>query len=281
MKEFLKKIDIRNLIRYVVILIALIVFGYSAYQLVLTHLQDAEGEAVISGVSDLFTKEYETDESGERVTDEAGEPVVIEGTGDGASFHWDYDLLLTYNSSALGYIRQENGEYIDYPILQHTDNQYYLNHLPDHTYNRIGSIYVDYRIGEGLNAKNPIVYGHRMGAPTGNNMFGSLVWYINKTGYEQQHPDMDVYIGYKHYKYYVFACYETPAVGSDTYRYSFSSDEEFLKYVEECKAKSIKEFPLAGEITADDYILTLSTCTVDDKSERTIIQLVRREEIED
>ena len=60
---------------------------------------------------------------------------------------------------------------ISYPIMQHSDNDYYLHRLPDGTYNFGGSLFL-------LNHNNPMftdqssfVYGHNM---NNGSMFGSL-----------------------------------------------------------------------------------------------------------
>lgn len=273
------KITKQKIIRYVVMLIALSVFSYSAYQLTLIYLDSKASKDVYSEISDMFMKQPES--NGETQTNSEGEPVTLNNSSMGAVFVWDYDLMLSYNNEAKGYIRQKNGEYIDNPIMQHADNEYYLDHLPDNSYNKSGSIFIDYRIEEGLEAKNCIVYGHRMGSRTDFNIFGSLIWYISKSGYAKDNPDMDIYIGYDHYKYYVFAAYETSSLGSDTYQYQFSDDEAFLDYIAKCREKSTYDFPSAGEITAEDTIITLSTCTINDENKRSIVQLVRREKIDD
>lgn len=272
----------QTIARYFVMLVALCIFGYAAYQLTLIYLDSSESKNINDDISNMFmVEEVETKENGEPETNSEGEKITMSNSSSGAKFVWDFELLLSYNNEAKGYIRQEDGEYIDNPILQHKDNEYYLNHLPNNTYNSSGSIFVDYRIEEGLEAKNPIVYGHRMGGRTNYNIFGSLIWYIRKDGYAEAHPTMDIYIGDKHYVYYVFACYETESEGSDTYQYAFSSDESFMEYVNKCLEKSVHKFPKAGEITPTDKIITLSTCTLDDKSKRTIVQLVQREEVKE
>ena len=75
----------------------------------------------------------------------------------------------------------------------------------------------------------------------------------------------------KHYKYYVFAAYKTEAEGGWTYTYSFEDDAAFVNYVNECKARSKYVFDQAGEITAEDKIITLSTCT-GNESTRYVVQ---------
>lgn len=251
---------------------------YSSYRLTLIYIESKESMGVYDEVKNMFMTD---DGNGEVQTDEKG--MTIANSSSGGKFTWDYEKMLAYNQEALGYIRQDNGDYIDNPILQHSDNDYYLNHLADNQVSSVGSIFVDYRIEEGLEARNAIIYGHNMGRRVNNIMFGSLNWYHycdSDPEYYKNHPTFDVYVGYKHYKYYIFATYKTQASGSDTYTYSFESDEAFLSYIEQCKKKSKHTYELAGEITAQDKIITLSTCTASDE-ERMIVQAVRREQIDD
>ncbi|MDE7307574.1 MAG: class B sortase [Lachnospiraceae bacterium] len=268
----------QKVIRYAVMIVALGVFMYSAYRLTLIYIESKESMEVFDEVKNMFISDEPVNEE---ITDEQG--VVISNNSGGSQFVWDYEKMLSYNSDAVGYIRQDNGDYIDNPILQHSDNDYYLNHLPNNQVSSVGSIFVDYRITEGLEARNCIIYGHNMGKRVNNIMFGSLNWYYycdDDPDYYKNHPTLDVYVGYRHYKYYIFAAYKTEAEGGWTYTYSFESDETFQKYVNDCKERSIHNFPEAGEITAEDKIITLSTCCETDEK-RMIVQAVRREEIND
>lgn len=268
----------QKIIRYAVMIVALGVFMYSAYQLTLIYIESKESMEIFDEVKNMFISDEPV---GEEVTDEQG--VTISNNNSGGQFVWDYEKMLSYNQEAVGYIRQDNGDYIDNPILQHSDNDYYLDHLPNNQVSSVGSIFVDYRIAEGLEARNCIIYGHNMGKRVNNIMFGSLNWYYycdDDADYYKKHPTFDVYVGYKHYKYYIFAAYKTEAEGGWTYTYSFESDETFQKYVNDCKERSIHNFPEAGEITPEDKIITLSTCC-ETEEKRMIVQAVRREEIND
>ena len=268
----------QKIIRYAVMIVALGVFMYSAYRLTLIYIESKESMEVFDEVKNMFISDEPVNEE---MTDEQG--VVISNNTGGSQFIWDYEKMISYNSDAVGYIRQDNGDYIDNPILQHSDNDYYLNHLPNNQVSSVGSIFVDYRITEGLEARNCIIYGHNMGKRVNNIMFGSLNWYYycdDDPEYYKNHPTLDVYVGYKHYKYYIFAAYKTEAEGGWTYTYSFENDETFQKYVNDCKERSIHNFTEAGEITAEDKIITLSTCCETDEK-RMIVQAVRREEIND
>lgn len=280
-KKKFNKLVIYDVARYIIMAIALVVFGYASYELTLIYVESAEGEEAKDEAADMFLVDYESLlEDYEPATDEQGE-IIMENQGDGKLFVFDYEKMLQYNSEAKGYIRQDNGEYIDNPILQHSDNDYYLHHLANHTKSTLGAIFIDAYIEEGLEARNCIIYGHNIGRRAGNLMFGSLNWYYNKTGYYEEHPTFDIWIENRRYRYYVFSVYKTTAVASETYTYDFESDEDFLEYVENCKKKSKYKFKQAPEITADSKIITLSTCTNTESDKyRMIIQLVRGERLD-
>ena len=225
--------------------IALGVFVYSAYRLTLIYIESKDSLEVYDEVKNMFLS---GEAGGEAETDEKG--MTISNSNNGGKFVWDYDKMLAYNPEAVGYIRQDNGEYIDNPILLHSDNEYYLNHLANNQVSSVGSIFVDYRITEGLEARNAIIYGHNMGKRVNNIMFGSLNWYYycdSDPEYYKNHPTFDVYVGYKHYKYYVFAVYKTEAEGGWTYTYSFENDEAFLTDLKQY----IKNYPQRIKYTCE------------------------------
>lgn len=279
-KNVKRKIIIYDIVRYAVMLIALVVFGYAAYELTLIYVESREGEDIKNEASEMFLVDID-DLQGDYVpvTGSEGETIDLKNTGDGKLFVFDFQKMLEYNSDAKGYIRQDNGEYIDNPILQHSDNEYYLEHLANHRRSTLGAIFIDYRIEEGLEARNCIIYGHNMGQRVDHIMFGSLNWYYSQTGYYEEHPTFDIWVGDRHYRYYVFAIYKTEATGSPVYTYAFNSDEEFMAYVQDCKNRSKYKFTQAPEITANSKIITLSTCTNADEL-RMIVQLVRGEELD-
>lgn len=274
------KISLYNIVRYIVMLFALVVFGYASYELTLIYVESKEAGDIKSEASDMFLVDIDSlIQNSEPVTNASGETIDLVNQGDGKIFVFDYAKMLEYNSHSKGYIRQDNGEYIDNPILQAGDNDYYLEHLANHRKSTIGSIFIDCNIADGLEAKNCIIYGHNIGDRAGRIMFGSLNWYWNTTGYYKEHPTFDIWVGDTHYRYYVFAIYKTEAAGSPVYTYAFNSDEEFMAYVNECKSRSKYTFSEAPEITKDSKIITLSTCTHTDEM-RMIVQLVRGEEID-
>lgn len=266
-----KKITVPDVIRRIVMICALCVFTYSSYELTNVYLDYKDGDEDYEDLNSLFEV---PDISGETETQvDADGNIIIANNNKGAEWVWDYDGMLAINPDSKGWISQ--GNQISYPILQGNDNDYYLGHTAYYSENKNGSIFIDYRIPEGLEARNCIIYGHDM---LNNSMFGSLIQYSSKSYYEQN-KTFDVYIAYKHYKYYVFAAYETDSVG-DTYTYEFPTDEDFQNYIDTAWARRLYETDVQG-VGLEDHIITLSTCTRHNDDKRFIVQMVRGEEVTD
>lgn len=283
--EFIRQDDktfkdfLYDLFRKVVMLGALCVFGYACYELTLVYIDTDISTENKDEVSGMFLVDNDEVGGGD-VYNSEGETIELDNSSDGQSFVWDYDKMLEYNADAKGYIRQGNGEYIDYPILQSSDNDYYLNRLPDHTWSYVGSIFIDYRIKDALESKYCIIYGHYIGKRANNIMFGSLNWYWDRDYYHLEHPTFDIYVEDKHYKYYVFSILKVPSSGDRVYNPEFESDEEWFEYINMQRGFSKYEFPEAPELTMDSKVVVLSTCTTDENI-RLVMFLVRGEEILD
>lgn len=259
-------------IRRMIMIVALFAFSYVAYELTCIYLDYEDADKAYADVNQMNATV--NDNAEEQIYDDDGN-VVIQNKNEAEKWEWDYDSYLRFNSDTKGFIMCE-GTPIQYPIMQGKDNDYYLTHLANNIQSKNGSIYIDYKIDLGLDARNCVVYGHNM---LDDSMFGTLQNYSDE-GYCEKYPYMDVYVGYKHYRYYVFATYSTP-INSDTYTIRFKDDKAFEDYIKLSKGKSIY-LPEVGEITAQDKILTLSTCMdSNDENYRYIVQLVRREEVTD
>ncbi len=266
--------------RTLVTIVALVAFAYASYELALVYLENDVTFETKDEISNMFLVDVENGSNGNVYVNSDGETIVLENSSNGKGFVWDYEKMLAYNSEAVGYIRQDNGDYIDYPILQHSDNDYYLYHLPNHTWSTMGSIFLDYRIEGGLEADYSIVYGHYIGKRANNIMFGSLNWYWDWPSYYREHPTFDIYVKERHYKYYVFSILKVPAAGDPVYNTTFESDEARLEFLKDVEARSYRDFTQAPEITKDSKVIMLSTCTTD-KTVRFVMFLVRGEEIKD
>lgn len=76
---------------------------------------------------------------------------------------------------------------ICYPLVQTTDNKYYLNHLPNGDYSQGGSIFINYQNENPFKDFNTIIYGHNMKNGT---MFGELKKYWNTEDFAKEHDTL-------------------------------------------------------------------------------------------
>lgn len=141
---------------------------------------------------------------------------------------------------------------ISYPIMQHSDNEYYLHHLPDGTYNGGGSLFLLSYNNPLLTDQSSFVYGHNM---NNGSMFGKLKHY---TGKDSEDHKFYIYLpdGTRHE--YQFFSVATVLQESKTYTWSFASDESFLDWQEWMLGESMIGTSL--EKSVDAKFVTLSTC---------------------
>lgn len=183
----------------------------------------------------------------------------------------DFAALLAQNADTAGYIYCE--DLFEYPIVQGQDNDYYLHTMFDGTYNPSGAIFIDSRIPERIEARNCVIYGHNM---NDGSMFGTLYKYSDPEFYEK-HRIFHVYTPEHHYVYKAVAAY-TAAVDGFTYTFSFGSDEDFLRFLEQTQNSSW--FESDTELTEESKIITLSTCLGNNSDDyRNVLILARESEI--
>ena len=84
------------------------------------------------------------------------------------------------NPNVIGWI-EIPGLSISYPVVQGTDNAYYLHHLFTGEYNSSGSIFADWHNQPDFADPNTIVYGHNM---KNGSMFGTLSHYQDQALWE-------------------------------------------------------------------------------------------------
>ena len=82
----------------------------------------------------------------------------------------DFGELKKKNEDVVAWIKVNNTK-IEYPVVKSKNNDYYLNHSLDKSYNIAGWIFADYRNNFNGEDKNIIVYGHNR---RDGSMFGSL-----------------------------------------------------------------------------------------------------------
>jgi len=262
------------------IVVMLAIAAFSAYRLI--SIKDIYDQAnnVYSDLSDQYVHEIEDPV---KKTEEEQKPEIKPETQPDAgslrpAFIWDYESAHAQYPDIVGYIYQENTEYLSYPVLQGKTNDTYLRHLITGEYHIAGSIFVDSGFPYALESNYSIVYGHNM---KNHSMFGSLLNYRDPEYYDD-HKYFDIYAKDKHYRYHVFAVCTSEADG-EVFTYMFDSEEDFVNLFESLRTRSDYQIDDGlGEITADDHFICLSTCTYDlNYSQRYTIIIRRGEEYDD
>lgn len=141
---------------------------------------------------------------------------------------------------------------LDYPVMLGTDNQFYLNHLPNGNKNALGSLFLDYRTNE--DSVHLIVYGHN-GA--GGKMFGLLKQYESQD-YFLGHKTLTVATSDAVYICPIFSVRRVEADGN-AYQLEFENDSSLTDYINQAAEESL--YPIDVELEDAVRVLTLSTCT--------------------
>lgn len=229
---------LKAIINFVVI----IIFLLSAYKLIEKHISNKKANEVYSELQEI--KENLTENNEESLEEDI--------------------LDLSYiNEDYRGWITIEDTN-IDYPILQGEDNDYYLSRDINKEYLKSGSIFLDYR-NNNFDDKNTVIYGHSMRNGT---MFGQLK-YFKETGALDENKYIYILSQEgKTLKYEIFSVY-TSDINDNYIKTSFNSDEEYKEFLDKICEKSL--FPVNIDISTEDKILTLSTCSYEYENARTVI----------
>lgn len=169
-------------------------------------------------------------------------------------FKVNFDNLLKINSDTKGWIRVNNTN-VNLPFVQTNDNDYYLNHSFDKSYNSAGWIFLDYRNDINNLRANNIIYGH---GRLDNTMFGSLRNAFNKSWYQNvNNRNILITTPTQNMVFEIFSIY---TIEPESYYITtiFSSIEKHQAFINTIKNRSIYDFNT--EVTTNDKILTLSTC---------------------
>jgi len=165
-----------------------------------------------------------------------------------------FEDLLNKNSDTVAWLKVNNTD-IDFPVVQSKDNEYYLNHNFKKKYNEIGWTFADYRNNFPELDDNTIMYGHTY--RNSSLAFSSLKTVLNKSWYNnEENHIIEFTTEKKAMKFKIFSIYTVK--NTNDYLKINMNEEEFNKYIEKAKKRSIKNFKT--EIIYGDKIITLSTC---------------------
>jgi sortase B len=211
----------------------------------------------------------DSDEDGGRTED--SESKQVEVLAEYASFY-------ETNSDFVGWI--ELYPYIQMPVVQTTDNEFYLKHTFEKGPNENGTIFADCRgkITADKMPGNLLLYGHNL---ITNNYFQPLSHY-RKEGMEflKRNYLLEFDTLYKRNKYFVFSVFltNTNEQHGEVFDYwntvNFKSKTQFDSYIAECLDRSY--FYTGVDLEYGDEILTLSTCDFSMFSDMRLVVMARK-----
>lgn len=184
----------------------------------------------------------------------------------------DFEALQERNPDVYAWI-EVPGTKVDYPILQHADdNEYYLNHTIDHKKTIAASIYTENYNAKDFEDHHTVIYGHNM---KNGSMFRTL-HNFEDFDFFQENRDITIYMPDQTRRYKIFAAY-TYDNRHLLFSYNWGTPEDFQEYIDDVMA--IRDFGAYidkdMDVTGDDYVITLSTCVNSgDSTKRYLVQAV-------
>ncbi len=177
---------------YTILIVLIAIFAFAAYQLGSYFMEKHRSDQINDEASKFVDYQF-----GDENKDASGNG---ENEGDPERIEVDFESLKQMNSDIVGWIYCPN-TLINYPIVQGWDNDYYLTHLIDDSWNENGSIFMDYRNAPDFSDYNTLIYGHNM--KTGA-MFAELMNYKTQSFYEE-HPYIYILTPEQNYRMDLFA----------------------------------------------------------------------------
>jgi sortase B len=191
----------------------------------------------------------------------AGDTVATGASLDDLVVNWD--ALKAINSDIVGWVMIP-GTRINYPIVQASDNDYYLNHLFDKTPSDAGAIFLDSENDPAITGWNNIIYGHNL---IDGSMFASLKSYRERA-FLDEHRTVLLATPEKNYRLEVIAALVCDA-DDRIRRFGFTDRADYNAYVEMLLEYAVLNDLEEGKIPENLYCF--ATCTDTNYLKRTLI----------
>ncbi|MCC8160143.1 MAG: class B sortase [Oscillospiraceae bacterium] len=177
-----------------------------------------------------------------------------------------YYLLYTQNSDMVGWLNIPDTA-IDYPVVQYTDNDFYLHRNFEKKNSYSGIPFLDYECA--ADSTNKIIYAHNM---KNGSMFAALNEYADKEFYNS-HKRINFDTLYDEGEYEVISVFSVKVGVKDEFKYyeytDLSDEERFCEYTD--KLKSLSLYDTDADAQWGDSLITLSTCAYHTSDERFVV----------
>ncbi|MCD7724788.1 MAG: class B sortase [Clostridiales bacterium] len=217
-----------------------------------------------------------------------GNTTLSGGTLSGVTIHYteeedieltvleEYQTLYNKNKKLIGWLKIEDTN-IDYPVMQTSNNEYYLDHNYNQEYDKNGSLFLDKDCDVVRRNTNLIIYGHHMKS---GKMFGNLNKYSSED-YCREHSIIQFDTIYEKGTYQVMYVFRSRIYNEDEVVFKYyqfldaASEQEFNSNMQEMAALSLYNTGVTASY--GDELLTLSTCDSSEESGRFVVVAKRIE----
>jgi len=249
--ELKKQEKRRRMLIVIASLVAVICFGYFGVYYFFAErtnmdyetLANLKGSDALSATNTQEKNEFAIHKTGNKLPD------VLD----------EYKTLYEKNKKLIGWLKIDDTN-IDYPVMQTSNNEYYLDHNFNQEYDKNGSIFMDYECSAYPRSTNLILYGHHMKS---GNMFGNLQKYA-KESYGKEHALIQFDTIYEKATYQVMYVFRSQVYNEDDAVFKYyqfieaNSEVEFQYYMDEMSKLSLYDTGVTASY--GDSLLTLSTC---------------------
>lgn len=263
LENFIKLLNFTTMKYLLVGIIISCIFGYGINQYDI-YKSSQEIDSISDTITDLL-QEYEHLENYEPEPEPTPDPTPEDPTPAPpkptyvSPYYKNYakviSVLKETNRDTVGWVTVNNTT-VNYPVVQASNNSYYLNHDFNKNSNSLGWIFMDYRNNATDLDQNTVIYGHNISKA--KIMFGNLSatlsssWYTNA---DNQYISFNT--AQKEMQWRIFSIYTIEATNDYLYN-TFETQDDFLAFVNKMKSRSIYDF--GAEVLPNAKMITLSTC---------------------
>ena len=179
--------------------------------------------------------------------------------------------LKSENSDIIGWIEIENTK-INYPVLQSTDDEYYLTHNYKKEKTEKGSIFFSKDYNWDRPSDNLQIYGHNLG---NGEMFQELLKYTDEKFYKE-HPNIRFTTANEDSIFEIIAVFKSKVYyksDKDVFRYYYfinaETEKEYNDFIENAKKASL--YKINATAKYKEQLMTLSTCSYHTEDGRFVV----------
>lgn len=181
----------------------------------------------------------------------------------------DFAALKAQNPEIVGWV-QIPGTVVNYPVVRHEDNDYYLDHTFLGTYNLAGSVFMDYRSNPAITDRTTVIYGHHL---KNGQMFAKVADYSNQEEFDKIGNVYYISDDNAVHVLTPLCCFVVGGEEVEVLQFQFENELQFKEYVQSLITRSRAWAPNA---TAEGvpHVYLLSTCSYERDNDRTILVCV-------